>query len=106
MLLLCRYMYYEELFPDSDTVFDLLALTEKYDVLTARNICLRFLHGCLTVHTACDILETARRYDDEELDKECMLYIRKHGDDVIQTEGMDRLCRESLNRVCVCTLVQ
>ncbi|KAL8580643.1 hypothetical protein ACOMHN_043459 [Nucella lapillus] len=96
---LLRYMYYEELYPDSDTVFQLLALADKYDVATAINICLRFLHGCLTVSTACDILETAHQHDDQELDKDCMLFIRKHGEDVIQTEGMDRLCRECLNRV-------
>nr|KAG5713345.1 hypothetical protein BaRGS_024893 [Batillaria attramentaria] len=96
---LLRYLYYEELYPDSDTVFQLLALAEKYDVVAARDACLRFLHGCLTVHTACDILETAHRYDDQELDKESLLYIRKHGDDVIQTEGMDRLCRECLNKI-------
>ena len=92
-------MYYEELYPDSDSVFDLLALTEKYDVVAASDICLKFLHGCLTVHTACDILETAHRHDDEDLDKECLLFIRKHGEDVLQTQGMDRLCRECLNKV-------
>ncbi|KAK7115598.1 BTB/POZ domain-containing protein 6-like [Littorina saxatilis] len=96
---LLRYLYYEELYPDSDSVFDLLALAEKYDVVAARDICLSYLHGCLTVNTACNILETAHRYDDEDLDKECMLYIRKHGDDVIQTEGIDHLCRECLNKV-------
>lgn len=96
---LLRYMYYEELYPDSDTVFQLLALADKYDVATAIDICLRFLHSCLTVSTACDVLETAHQHDDEELDKECMLFIRKHGEEVIQTEGMDRLCRECLNRV-------
>lgn len=96
---LLRYLYYEELYPDSETVFELLSLAEKYDVVAARDVCLRFLHGCFTVKTACDILETAHRYDDQELDKECQLFIRKHGDDVIQTEGMDRLCRECLNKL-------
>ncbi|XP_076443497.1 BTB/POZ domain-containing protein 6-like [Babylonia areolata] len=96
---LLRYMYYEELDPNSDTVFELLALADKYDVARARDVCLSFLHGCLTEQTACDILETAHRHDDEDLDKECMVFIRKHGENVIQTEGMDRLCRECLNRV-------
>jgi hypothetical protein len=92
-------MYYEELYPDSETVLSLLALTEKYDITAARTICLQFLHGCLTVKTACEILETAHRYDNQELDKETMLFIRKHGEDVVQSEGMEKLCRECLNKV-------
>lgn len=96
---LLRYMYYEELYPEPDTVLGLLSLTEKYDLVTANHVCLRFLRSCLTVNMACDILETAHRHNDRDLETEVMLFICKHGEVVLHTEGLERLCRECLNKV-------
>lgn len=82
-----------------DSVFGLLKLAEEYELLAVQQMCLLFLRDCLTEHTVCDILEVAHRHDDQVLHKEAMAYIRKHGEDVVQTAGMDGLCRDCLNQV-------
>ncbi|XP_076465548.1 BTB/POZ domain-containing protein 6-B-like [Babylonia areolata] len=78
-----RYLYYEDLQLEAGTVRDLLALAETYDVVALRDACLRFLHGCLAVGTACAILEAAHRCGDRPLGEAALRFFREHGHEVL-----------------------
>ena len=94
-------MYCEELHLESGTVFKLLALTDKIEAASVREQCLRFLYTCLSLDTACDILEIAHHYNDMDLTEASMLFIRKQVKDVLQSAGRKNLCRECLDKVCL-----
>lgn len=68
-------------------------------MVTARDICLRFLHDNLTVPLAGDILETSHIHEDKKLEKEALLFIKNHWEEVVQTPGMGKWCRDCLNKV-------
>ncbi|KAL8593698.1 hypothetical protein ACOMHN_057525 [Nucella lapillus] len=94
-----EFLYVDEVSLTPDNVTLLHYLGRKYDVEPLVQRCLEFLHARLTPDNACSILEQAHCFDEHELYKTSLEFVKQNAQDCLSSVAVNDLCRGCLERI-------
>ncbi|XP_046358858.2 BTB/POZ domain-containing protein 6-like [Haliotis rufescens] len=94
-----RYLYTNSVELTTDSVTGLLYAAKKYSVKSLSEKCVSFLDSALNADNACDILEQAHLYNEEDLAGTALRVITVNALDVFKSLSFKEMSRQCLNRI-------
>ena len=87
MLELFRFLHYEKVNLSERNVMEVLYLAKQYVVPSLVNKCTEFLRDILRVSNVFQVLVTAQKFEERDLEDRCWKLIEMQADEVLMSEG-------------------
>lgn len=78
---------------------EVLATALEYGLDDLRRLCVEYLEENLSVQNACDCMQAAVTYSQEELKEKVLLYIEQHTESVFKSKAFQELSEDALGEV-------
>ncbi|XP_043221301.1 BTB/POZ domain-containing protein 6-like [Amphibalanus amphitrite] len=98
-LVMLRYLYTDEFFPEADTVLATLYAAKKYIVPFLARACVSYLETSLTAGNACLLLSQSRLFEEPELMQRCWEIIDAQAEVALRSEGFTEVDHNTLKSV-------
>lgn len=99
MMQLLRHMYSDHQKIDSKSIYELLALADRYDITSIKKSCEQIFSQHINVDTVCQIFKYANSFNCNRLKETCLLFTEENYDDVIHSEGFADLDKEEILQI-------
>lgn len=84
---LLKYLYYDEIELEADTVISTLYVAKKYIVPHLAKCCVHYLETSLNARNACILLSQSRLFEEHELTQRCWEVIDAQADEALRSES-------------------
>ncbi|XP_063396004.1 BTB/POZ domain-containing protein 6-like [Mytilus trossulus] len=84
---------------DSDSVMALLYAAKKYSIYSLEDVCKQFLKDNINFDNACLILEQSHAFDEKDLYEECLKFIWKNGEEILEMSCVKDLCEKCMQDI-------
>jgi len=98
-MLICSFIYTEEVDITSTNALLLLYAARKYMLSSLVNLCQEQLAKTLKIDNVCTVLEQSRILDLPDLKSQCISFIGQNTREVVKTENFFQLSRDALEEV-------
>lgn len=99
LLELLRFIYCDEVNLTSGNILGVMYLAKKYMVASLAQSCSSFLANSMNAKNVCEILMEARKFEEEDLERQCWELIVSNTRDCLATSSFQNLDHETVKRL-------